>query len=224
MDRRPLCSDMDSKAVEAWLEKRTRRLKARCRALGVVCLALFPIGLGFSLALIYVALRVFTFNVKLPGHDPGRLYCWITLGCVPVLFLVNRLFPRPDPMKENMERVFDLSFFGRQALRYQGRLRVIAWYLLIGPRLLEWAVQLFRESRTLTRLDAHTCAAVLSLLMARAGKVSLDELQRNLDCLDLEAASQDLKTIPGVLFLQSPPPGLSLTQDLRDAIRAGQAV
>jgi hypothetical protein len=64
-------------------------------------------------------------------------------------------------------------------------------------------------------------AAVLTVLLAYPGRVAFDDLVARIEGLDAERVFPQMKAIPGVVFLQSPPPGLSLTPDLRAQLRGG---
>ena len=95
------------------------------------------------------------------------------------------------------------------------------WILFTGPRLLDWGLASFREARRWQEMDTHSCAAVLWLLSSRYKKVPYEDFQSELPWLDLPAALMELERVPGILRLQTPPPGLGLTDDLRKAIRTG---
>jgi hypothetical protein len=45
-------------------------------------------------------------------------------------------------------------------------------------------------------------------------------MRQQLDWLNLDAVLPDITRIPGIVFLKTPPPGLSLTQDFRDQVRS----
>jgi len=49
------------------------------------------------------------------------------------------------------------------------------------------------------------------------------DIQRELDWLDLEGTLPQFAWIPGVLYINTAPGALSLTEDLRTAIREGTA-
>jgi hypothetical protein len=91
--------------------------------------------------------------------------------------------------------------------------------MFTGPRLCSWGFASLRESRQWQELDAHGCAAVLWLLVSRPKKVPYEDFQSELPWLDLTIVLPQITRVPGVLQLQSPPAGLSLTEDLRKAIR-----
>ena len=99
---------------------------------------------------------------------------------------------------------------------------VFMWTMFTGPRLFIWAASQFRESQRLLAQDTHSCAAVLWLLLCRNKKVPYEDLQTELPWLEMDSAIPQVMTIPGVVRLQTAPAGLSMTQELRDAIRAGK--
>jgi hypothetical protein len=93
--------------------------------------------------------------------------------------------------------------------------------MFTGPRLCNWAIASMREARQWQRQDAHGCAAVLWLLLSRPKKVPYEDFQSEIPWLDLANVLPQITQISGVLQLQGPPAGLSLTDDLRKAIRTG---
>ena len=95
------------------------------------------------------------------------------------------------------------------------------WVIFTGPRLIDWVIFSFGEISRLKKQDSHSCAAVLWLLLLKGKKVPYPDIQREFDWIDLEATLSQLSWITGLLHLKSPPPGLSLTEDLRVAIRPG---
>ncbi len=85
---------------------------------------------------------------------------------------------------------------------------MIADILLSGPRLVSGAWALWRESRTVTKLDVEGCSQLLAFLASRPVAVPYAELR--------EAGWEDwlpqLRSIDGVVFLEK---GLNLTAELR---------
>jgi len=66
-----------------------------------------------------------------------------------------------------------------------------------------------------SRLNEANCAAVLTKLLGSQHRVALEVLKQELPDMDWEAMLQQLRLIPGVVFLNSRPAGLSLTSELR---------
>jgi hypothetical protein len=110
--------------------------------------------------------------------------------------------------------------FGPTA-RAEVQIQFLFWILFTGPRLFNWSIASFRSAGKFASMDVHSCAAVLWVLMANPRRVPYDEIMANLDWLNLEETLSQLKQVEGVLFLKGPPQGLSLTTELRTAIREG---
>ena len=210
---------MDFEAVKAWLTRWMNRQANAYRLKGILGMALAPAALAAALTLVYWLLRLFTHDVANNLGDP-RKCLWITLAVLPCLFIGNRLAPRRNLMEERMSAGPETSLGEHYANRSQVTVLFFLWIVFTGPRLFDWAVDSFRESKRLQQMDLHSCAAVLWKLIFTPRKVPFDELQRDLEWLNLEAVLPEMKRIPGVLILQAPPAGLSLTPDLRNLIRS----
>jgi hypothetical protein len=209
---------MDFETIKAWLTQWTEKQTRNCRIKGVVGVALGPIALLAAFSLVYWLLRLFTHNRTYDLGDSTPCF-WISLAVLPLLFAGNRLVPRRNLMEERMEDGVDPSFAGRYVARQEVMFYLLIWILFTGPRLFDWAFRSFREISVWKKMDTHSCAAVLWLLLTRPRKVPFEEIQRELDWLDLDGTLEQLKQIPDVLFLKSPPPGLSLTQELREQVK-----
>ena len=93
------------------------------------------------------------------------------------------------------------------------------FFVLLGTRLIVWAIQLERAGIRKFRLNIHTWALVLSLLHASRGRVSCDEIAQRIPTASIPTLTEEFDLIDGVLYLRrSQPPGLALTDDLRNKI------
>jgi hypothetical protein len=140
----------------------------------------------------------------------------IALCAAPLMFLGNRLIPRRNLMEERMADPTSAS-------RVEARLQFLLWILFAGPRLFGWAIRSFREAERIRRVDAHSCGAVLWMMLNSVRKVTFEEIQRDLDWLNLDDTLADLREIDGVLVLHGPPPAFSMTPELREEIKTGVA-
>lgn len=102
-------------------------------------------------------------------------------------------------------------------------LKMLVSVLFTAPRLVMGAIHNFKRSRRLAGLDVGGCAAILSRLLESDHRVALTEIAADLPALPLEALFPQLAEVSGVLFLKSPPPGLSLSTDLRREILSSVA-
>jgi hypothetical protein len=211
---------MDFEGVKALLTAANIRRARNCRICGVLGIVLGPVALVVAAILVYCILRVFTYD-KLGAS--GHVTClWISAAVIPLMFLGNLVVPRRDLMEERMCNGAPDSFIGHETNKGVVIGHLFLWIMFTGPRLFSWASSQFRESKRLLALDTHSCAAVLWLLLCRNKKVPYEDIQTELPWLEMDSAIPQLLTIPGVVRLQTAPAGLSMTQDLRDAIRAGR--
>ncbi|MEW6305143.1 MAG: J domain-containing protein [Verrucomicrobiota bacterium] len=93
--------------------------------------------------------------------------------------------------------------------------RLLGGVVLVGPRLTSASLQFLHTIAAWQRLDVGLCAQVLDLLLARPRRVPLEELIRTIPGFDAVKTVAQLRMITGVVFLPSPPAGISLTNDLR---------
>ena len=115
---------------------------------------------------------------------------------LPAVGLVSSLNPlSPDQARNAVKMITDLGFSGP-------RLAVAAW-------------RAARKAKRLRQMDVPHAAEVLAVLLSARGKVSFSELFPQIGKHDPSRVFVPLHDIEGVVFLQSPPQGMSLTQDLR---------
>jgi hypothetical protein len=76
------------------------------------------------------------------------------------------------------------------------------------------------KANRLRRLDVGNCGAVLTLLFAAGRKMGFQEITDALgEGFDPAWVFPQMTDLDGVLYLKTEPAGLTLTQELRDAIR-----
>ncbi|TAL01621.1 MAG: hypothetical protein EPO07_08160 [Verrucomicrobia bacterium] len=215
---------MEFETVKAWLTRHTRHQIRNRWLLAALGLALLPLATVTGGILIFGLLRVITHDSTDPRMDVKCF--WITLGIIPVMFLINLLIPQKrEPEKYYHEdSAVDDSLVDSYVHRRKVQARFLLWIILTGPRLLSWSLFSFREISRLKKQDTHGCAAVLWLLMVKRSKVTYENIPLELDWVDVEATIAQLRYIPGVLFPKTPPAGVSLSDDLRTAIRTGAPI
>ncbi|HEY5910223.1 MAG TPA: hypothetical protein VJA21_06420 [Verrucomicrobiae bacterium] len=94
--------------------------------------------------------------------------------------------------------------------------KMITDCLYFGPRVVVYALNLWRKSVRLRRLDVPWCGAVLTVLFVARRKLSFQEIVDAVDGLDPTRIFPQLQDIDGVLFLKSDPPGLILGPELKE--------
>jgi hypothetical protein len=204
---------MNFEAVKAWYAESVRRRMRNCGIAGVLGILLMPLALALGSALIFGMLH----GVGRRRHAmvDSTTALWISLGVIPLMFLLNQAVPRKNFLDRHVEE-------GTRAMRAEVYAQVFLWIVLAGPRLLDWSMASLREQKRLAGVDVHGCAAVLWLLLSRYKKVPYEEIQPAIPWLDIDNTLPQVLAIPGVVALNVPPPGLSLTQDMRDMMRAGE--
>ena len=93
---------------------------------------------------------------------------------------------------------------------------LFARLLYLGPHLLTLASGFFRQWLLWKRLDREVVAEVLHLLAAEGRRVAYDEIARRIRGFTHSRTVPQLQLFDGILFLTSPPTGLSLTSTLRE--------
>ncbi|MDB6058118.1 MAG: hypothetical protein JWO95_1962 [Verrucomicrobiales bacterium] len=207
---------MDFDYIKAWLERYNASVMSKCRLCGILGLIIFPIALVAGFILVFVIVGAFTTDRS--GFPRVAVAFWISLGVMPCLFLGNYLMRDRRKEKrwndESADSVLDLMI-----LRYKLFFAIIGWVLFTGPRLLSWSLDSFRNARLISQQDTHSCAALLWLLNSRPSRVPLEEIPTILEWLNLESTMPELQKVPGVLYFPGPPAGLTLSTDLRSAIK-----
>jgi len=92
--------------------------------------------------------------------------------------------------------------------------------LLTGPRLLSVAGNEIRKASRLKSIDRGACAEVLALLLGAGRKMSFQEIVELCPGLNPVTIFPQLRDVDGVLFLQSAPAGLTMSAELKEALRS----
>ncbi|HEX3102611.1 MAG TPA: hypothetical protein VHQ01_12495 [Pyrinomonadaceae bacterium] len=140
------------------------------------------------------------------------------------MFIVNAFIrKKKEPEKfyyEDPEDADD-SLLGEHLHRRKIVADFFLWIIFTGPRLLSWSISSLKEISRLKKQDTHSCAGLLWLMLMKHAKVPYDSISKELDWVDVEKTLSEIQHLPGIVFLKNPPPGISMTDDLRTAIRNG---
>src|SRR6185295_18510273 len=112
------------------------------------------------------------------------------------------------------------SFFGGSVAEefFSIILRLLCELVFVGPQFIHGSLELFRTGAQWAKMDVEACARVIALLLSRDRRVPLAEISGRLGMLDPMKIVAQLDLLDGVVFLRSPPAGLSLTSDLREEL------
>jgi hypothetical protein len=212
--------------VQIWLEKKLAREARDNLLLAFAILAAAGLVLAFTFAVFYttsffVLWRFFRFH-------PGACW-WFAFGGVVLLFFVNAFTDHEKLTEYEVEstdggpvRVFFLPHIGLvsnlnpfSAANAEAYVKILAALVLTGPRLVSAAWHTFKRSGRLRHADVPMLAYVFTLLLSAGKRVSLAEILPQLGHCDPSEIFRQISEIDGVVFLNSPPPGISLTADLR---------
>ncbi|MGZ4962801.1 MAG: hypothetical protein ACXWBP_02490 [Limisphaerales bacterium] len=207
---------MDFDYIKAWLDRYNAKVISKSRFCTILGLILFPIGLIVGFLLVLLIVGVFTTDRY--GRPRMGVAFWVALACVPLMFLGNYLM-RGRRERKHWEDTSPDGPLDMLFLRYKIVFAVICWILFTGPRLLTWSIESFGKARTIGQQDTHSCAALLWMLASRPNRVPFEEIPATLEWLNLETTLPEVQKIPGVIYLAGPPAGLTLSTDLRTAIK-----
>ena len=221
---------MNVSSVEAWL----RRKVARESALSLLgCAGLLfasALVLLFTFWVVYCFLWFIGFQFHHWFSIPHAVRVGVGLLVLVLLFIGNA---RTDP-EYLSEFSLTPSLAGDQAVVFylpavgmvsnlnplapgqtRNAVKMITDLSFSGPRLAVAAWRAVQKAKRLRQMDVPHAAEVLAILLSARGKVSFSELFPQIGKHDPSRVFVPLHDIEGVVFLQSPPQGMSLTQDLR---------
>jgi len=212
--------------VQIWLEKKLSREARQNLLLACVLLVGAAVVLAFTFAGFYtmsffVLWRVFRFHLA--------ACWWFAFGGLVLLFIANAFTDREQLTEYEVEsldggpvRTFYLPHVGLisnlnpfSAANAEAFVKILADLVLTGPRLVTVAWQTFKRSGRLRQMNVPVLAYVFARLLSAGKRVSLAEILPQLGHCDPSQVFQQLAEIEGVVFLNSPPPGISLTAELR---------
>lgn len=213
---------MEARELEIWLRRRARRGRRRERLLalggGLAGGALLLLtGGGLAAVLMAGAMQLAESASAVLGRSlefefSPPLFVPLATGVILLLFAGNS---RSD--SEAFLSPGELDW--RDSLNVGQVLRAVAGVfaevLYCGPRLVLAGVAAGRRARGWRRMNFERAARVLFELHCHASRASLLELAQALPDVDLPEALVELRLLRGVMVLESPPPGVSLSSELR---------
>jgi hypothetical protein len=209
---------MDFETIKELFTRHMNKMTKICRMKGILGFIFCPVALAIGMGCVYGLARLFTYKQYGPNNE--RACLWIALGSLPVMFLGNMIAPRGESLMEKRMRE-GAPMPGSAANRGTVWVHLFLWLMFTGPRLFNWAIVSMREAQEWQQMDAHSCAAILLLLVSRPKKVPYENFQSEYPWLNLPNVLPQIVRVSGVLRLQAAPVGLGLTEDLRKALRSG---
>ena len=206
---------MEHEKITRWLDAKIRT-GALLRTLGAA------VALLGGLALLYVYFWVmycfvwFVFDWWLPLEHSSRVT--ISGFGIAVLFVLNVITDRRELENVSSDGIYSLSEFKWE--RTKLRAKAASILLLIGPQLLTLSLRLIMKTKRLLSLDLENCALALAMLAERGSRISIEEITSELPRITPEEFFPQLRLIPGVLFLGTEPPALTLNDQLKEELYA----
>ena len=215
---------MNVSSVEAWLTRKVARESA-LSLLGSVGLFLASaLVLFITFWVVYCFLWFIGFQFRHWFAIPHMVRIGVGLLVLVLLFIGNAQtdpeylseFSLTPGLTGDQAVVFYLPALGVVSPdQTRNAAKMITELGFSGPRLAVAAWRAARKAKRLRQLDVPHAAEVLAVLLSARGKVSFSELLPQIGKHDPARVFVALHDIEGVVFLQSPPQGMSLTQDLR---------
>lgn len=206
-------TSVSTAGLEAWLE---RHIAHHWRV--ELITACFTLVFAFASTILAMGLL---FNWMRPGVD----FVWlIPLGLALVFLMYPFVTPKPLPflgrLRSNHEsdpvkscRPFAVHEYFADGYIAMG---AIFW----APLFFHMAYEEFRKAFAIRLLDRRAVLAAMRLLAERDSRVMWYEFERALPAMPLESLQRQLSLVNGVVFLKNEPAGATLTDALREEIRA----
>ncbi len=213
---------MEARELEIWLRRRARRERRQERLLavgggiaGCTLLLLAAGGLAGVLMAGMVQLAEGVSAVRgrsLEFEFSSLHFAGLVAGVILLLFAGNSRSAR-----EAFLSLGEMDW--RDSLNLLQVLRAVAGVfaevLYSGPRLLLAGMAAGQRARGWRTMNFERCARVLFELHCHASRASLRDLAKSLPDVDVPAALAELRLLRGVMLLESPPPGASLSSEPR---------
>ncbi|CAG0927649.1 hypothetical protein PLCT1_00443 [Planctomycetaceae bacterium] len=206
-------TSVSTSGLETWLD---RHIAHHWRV--ELITACFTLLFAFASTILALGLL---FNWMRPGVD----FVWlIPLGLALVFLTYPFVTPKPLPflgrLRNNQEQDPARSCrpFAVHEYFADGYIAMGAVYW--APLFFHMAFEEFRKAFAIRMLDRRSVLASMRLLAERDSRVMWYEFERALPSLPLEALQRQLSLVEGVVFLKNEPPGATLTDSLREEIRA----
>ena len=204
---------VSTSGLETWLD---RHIAHNWRV--ELITACFTLVFAFASTILAMGLL---FNWIRPGVD----FVWlIPLGLALVFLTYPFVTPKPVPFLGRLRRSHELDPvkacrpFAVHEYFADGYIAMGAIYW--APLFFHMALEEFRKALAIRLLDRRAVIAAMRLLAQRDSRVMWYEFERELPSMPLEALQRQLSLVNGVVFLKNEPAGATLTDSLRDEIRA----
>lgn len=206
-----------SDRLESWLERHIAHLWHV-----EFVTALFTLLFAFAATLLTIGVLAYWIGPE--RHFVAFLTLGLALVFLSYPFVTPRRLPLISWLREAHARDpindFPRSRWAVRYYFYDGYLALSAIYW--APLFFHMAFEEFRRANAIRSLDRRAMLAAVSMLAERDSRVPWHEFERALPSLPLEALQRQLALIQGVVFVSNEPAGATLTDSLRQEIRAAR--
>lgn len=208
-------ASVTNSSLETWLE---RHIAHHWRV--ELISALFTFALAFATTVLAMVIMAYWIGLELE-------FLWLVpVGLLLTFATYPLVTPKPlpfvgwlrsshdrDPLRDLAAQPFAVRYYF-----WDGYLGLSAIYW--APLLFHMACEELRKALAIRALDRRAVVASIRLLAERDSRVMWHEFEQVLPSLPLTAIQRQLSVIEGVVFLSNEPAGVTLTDSLRQAIRA----
>lgn len=208
-------TSVSTAGLEAWLE---RHIAHHWRVELITAFATLVFALSATvLAIVILAIWIGPYPEIVWLLPVGVLlvfasYPFVTPKRLPFMSWLREAHAR-DPMND-----YPVSPFAVRYYFYDDYLALSALYW--APLFFHMAYEEFRKAFAIRLLDRRAVLAAMRLLAERDSRVMWYEFERALPAMPLESLQRHLSLVNGVVFLKNEPAGATLTDALREEIRA----
>jgi hypothetical protein len=215
-------------AIAVWLRRRCRLMVLLNVAGSVASLLLGLLALFITFWVIYVGLYI-AVNWIIPHSHDTRW--WLSAALLTTLFVIciftDLRWLERDFLASAAADYDEFTFAVAQVLGYPGMgtsamtwVRFVSYLVCTGPRLVMQSPRLARQAARQHTFDVAGCAAVLRFLSRKDQRVPYEDTDEVIPAgHEGKRVYRHLRSLQGVIFLKSDPPGLSLTSTFRNELR-----
>jgi hypothetical protein len=205
-----------SDAINMWLKKHVQTSAQVNFLVGSLCIAASLALFAISFFVLYGLVGVL-FGFILPQSETLRML--LAAAGIGVLFIGNAFF---KPAFTSTEvKIGNVTIPGAKSNAdvapdtFQTFVKLATNVAFCGPKVFLAGCGMITKSKRIKQMDYEGCVCVLSVLLVSKTRVPYAEIKNKIPKLDTLAVFAQMEDIDGVLFLDTDPPGLSLSENLR---------
>lgn len=202
---------MATDPVKDWLQRKNREsIQVNLLgAAGFFAAGIFLLGITFFIIYVFTGIVAESGTTRMILAAIGLAFIFVgnsIFGAAPVRPGAQSLpAAKPGSPNQNPDSV-------------QTFIRTVLAIVFSGPKAISAGLAMLEKIKRLKTMDVDGCTLVLLLLLSRNSRIPYTEIKTRIPKLDTLTVFGQLEDIDGILFLDSDPPGLSLSEALRNEI------